>query len=304
MKTAIIGAGAIGSLFGSLIKANNADAVLFDKDIKKINSIRQNGIELVYPDSGKTLHVFPETAHSIEKIKSFDYYLLCVKSYSTEAAAEEISEICSSDSVIVTFQNGMGNAEILCRYFPESRIAAGTTSEGALFTPPSTVIYGGRGKTALSIIEKNTDNSKLLPLLELLNSCSITASISDDFKKDIWRKLIVNAVINPVTAVLRLQNRYVSESVYLRNLADMIIRESVKAAEKDKVYFDIEEIRSTVFSIAQKTGSNRSSMLQDIENRRKTEIDYISGTAADKAENAGIDLSVNRIMQNIIKVLE
>ena len=84
----------------------------------------------------------------------------------------------------------------------------------------------------------------------------------------------------------------------------MIISESVKAAEADGIKLDYGEMRNTVFSVAEKTGLNRSSMLQDVENRRKTEIDFISGSAADKAEEAGVSPSVNRIMQNIIKVLE
>ncbi len=304
MKTAIIGAGAIGSLFGSLLKINNIDAVLFDRDQDKINYIKNNGLKLIYPGNGESFRIYPEAESDIMKIKDFDYYLMCVKSYSTEAAAAEISAVCSSKSVIVTFQNGMGNVDILKKYFPESRIAAGTTSEGASFKSPGTVIYGGKGKTSFSIIDAGNDNKKLGQLITMLNNGGIDTSRADNYRRDIWKKLIVNAAINPLTAVLRVKNISVSESPCLRNLAEMIISESVKAAEADGIFFDYEEIRENVFNIAEKTAENRSSMLQDIENKRKTEIDYISGTAADRAEKAGIEKSVNRIMQNIIKVLE
>ena len=304
MKTAIIGSGAIGSLFGSLLKKNSIDAVLYDRDSRKTDYINKNGIELIYPESGEKLRLFPEASDRIERIKGFDYYLLCVKSYSTEAAAGEISGVAGNNSVIVTFQNGMGNVEILRKYFPDCRIAAGTTSEGALFNPPASVVYGGRGKTSFSIIKENADNSPLEPLIKMLNSSGFETALTEDYRHDIWKKLIVNAAINPLTAALRLENRYISESVYLREIAEMIILESVEAAAADGISLDYEEIRNTVFSVSEKTGLNRSSMLQDIENRRKTEIDYISGAAADKAEETGISLSVNRIMQNIIKVLE
>ena len=304
MKTAIIGAGAIGSLFGSLLKANNIDTVLYDRDSRKTDYINKNGIQLIYPQPGKKLTLFPEASDRIERIKGFDYYLLCVKSYSTEAVAEKISSVSRDDSVIVTFQNGMGNIEILRKYFRGSCIAAGTTSEGALFTPPASVVYGGRGKTSFSIIDKNGNNSVLEPILQMLNSSGIETSLTDNYRNDIWKKLVVNAAINPLTAALKLQNRHISESPYLREVAEMIILESIEAAGADGINLDYEEIKNTVFSVAEKTGLNRSSMLQDIENKRKTEIDFISGAAADKAEETGISLSVNRIMQNIIKVLE
>ena len=304
MKTAIIGSGAIGSLFGSLLKANSIDAVLFDKDSGKTDFINKNGIELIYPETGKKLHLYPEASSCIERIRNFDYYILCVKSYSTEEAAEKISRVSGDNSVIVTFQNGMGNVEIIRKYFPDSSVAAGTTSEGAVFTPPASVVYGGSGITAVSIIGRNPDNSKLEGFLKMLNKSGIETVITGNYRHDIWKKLVVNSAINPLTAALRLQNRFVSESPYLRNLAEMIIKESVKAAEADGIILEYEEIRNTVFSVAEKTGLNRSSMLQDIENGRKTEIDFISGSAADKAEKAGISPSVNRIMQNIIKVLE
>ena len=141
----------------------------------------------------------------------------------------------------------------------------------------------GKGETALSIIESGSSSALLEPLINALNRSGLKTSVSENYRKDIWRKLIVNAVINPVTAVLSLQNRHIADSVYLRDLAEMIISESVKAAAADGIYFDTDEIRDAVFTIAVKTGENRSSMLQDIENRRKTEIDYISGAAADKS---------------------
>lgn len=303
MKTAVIGAGAVGSLFASLLKTKNNDTVLFDTDIDKINYISRNGIELVFPESSGKKRIFPEAVSDTGRIRNYDYYLICVKSYSTEAAVKSIVSCAGENLVIVTFQNGMGNADIIRKYFPDTSSAAGTTSEGAAFINPATVIYGGRGKTALSMIDSRS-NSKLMPLIDALNSCGLEAALTDSFRKDIWKKLIINAAVNPLTAVLKLENRYISESVYLRNITEMIIRETVKAAESDGIFFDIDDITNTVYTVAEKTGRNRSSMLQDIENCRKTEIDFISGAAAEIAEKNGIASPVNRIMQNIVKVLE
>jgi 2-dehydropantoate 2-reductase len=302
MKTAVIGAGAIGSLFGSLLKANNFDVCLFDRDIKKIEYIKKNGIELVVPVTGEKKRIFPEAFSELQEIKSCDYYLFCVKSYSTEIAASEIASIASENSIAVTFQNGMGNIEKIQKYFPDKSIAAGTTSEGATFLPPGTVVYGGKGKTSVSMI--TSDRSRLNPLINALNRSGLNAEISSDFRKDIWRKLIINAAINPVTAVMKLQNKYICESEYLRAVSDLIIEEAVKTAEAEGIYFNPDEIKAEVYSVAQKTGENRSSMLQDIENSRKTEIDFISGAVADKAKNFSLNTPANIFMQNIIKVLE
>ena len=297
MKTAVIGAGAVGSLFASFLKTKNNDTVLLDTDLDKINYISSNGIELIFPENSSKKRIFPEAVTDTGRIKNYDYYLICVKSYSTEAAVKSIVSCAGENSVIVTFQNGMGNADIIRRFFPDTSSAAGTTSEGAAFINPATVIY------ALSMIDSRS-NSKLMPLIDALNSCGLEAALTDSFRKDIWKKLIINAAVNPLTAVLKLENRYISESVYLRNITEMVVRETVKAAESDGIFFDIDDITNTVYTVAEKTGRNRSSMLQDIENCRKTEIDFISGAAAEIAEKNGIASPVNRIMQNIVKVLE
>lgn len=308
MKIAVIGAGAIGSLFGSLLTANNVDVCLYDKDRDKIEFIKKNGIKLVFPQTGDKKKIFPKTASQLSDIDSCDYYLFCVKSYSTEKAASEIASIASENSIIITFQNGMGNVEKIQKFFPDKCIAAGTTSEGATFVAPGTVIYGGRGKTSISMIDSSaegtSDNTKIGPLIGALNKSDLHTCVSSNFRKDIWRKLIINAAINPVTAVMKLQNRCISESKYLRIVSDLIIEEAVKTAKAEGIHFNLDEIKSSVYSIAEKTGGNRSSMLQDIDNKRKTEIDFISGTIAEKGKYLNTETAANTFMFNIIKVLE
>ena len=304
MKTAVIGAGAIGSLFGSLLTANNVDVCLFDRDRYKIEFIKRNGIELIFPEKGVKKKIFPKASSELADIISCNYYLFCVKSYSTEKAASEIAGIASENSIVVTFQNGMGNVEKFQKFFPDRSIAAGVTSEGATFAAPGTVIYGGKGKTSVSMIDSSSDSSPLYPLIDALNRSALDAEISSDFRKDIWKKLIINAAINPVTAVMKLQNRYISQSEYLRAVSDLIIEEAVKTAAAEGIHFNLDEIKSSVYNIAEKTGENRSSMLQDIENKRKTEIDFISGAVAQRAEYFSLETPANTFMQNIVKVLE
>ncbi len=304
MKTAIIGAGAIGSLFGSLLKASGYSPVLYDTDSKKTEYINKNGIKLIYPKKEKQIHIFPEATDNIEEIKGFDYYVFCVKSYSTKAAAEKVSSVKSEQSIALSIQNGTGNEYIIANYFSKDFTAAGVTSEGASFISPASVIYGGKGKTLISIIKENPDNSKLKSLIKIFNRSGIETDITKNYRHDIWKKLIINAAINPVTAVLGFKNKAVSESPYLGKLTEMIIKDAVKGARAAGIKIDYNEIRETVFSTAEKTGENYSSMLQDIKNKRKTEIDYISGAIADYTENNGADISVSRIMQNIINALE
>ena len=304
MKIAIIGSGAVGTLFGGLLKANRINAVLFDSNKEKIKYIKENGIKIRYPETGKTLHLFPDAVSDKLQIHSFDYYIFCVKAYSTEKAAEEIASVAAENSIAVTFQNGMGNIENLLKHFRACSIAAGVTSEGATETANGEIVYGGKGRTEISFIDNNRDTEKIKTLIDIFNSSKLSSELNNNYKYLIWKKLIINAAINPLTAITRLKNRYIAESEYMRSLSEKIVDESVKIAAGENIIFNSDEMKKIVFSTAEKTGNNKSSMLQDIEADRKTEIDYISGALADSAEKSGIKAPLNKSMHNIIKVLE
>ena len=304
MKTAIIGAGAIGTLFGGLLKKNNIDTVLFDTDRGKTEYIKKNGIKIIHPGRSGTVHVFPEASSDLSAIRSFDYYIFCVKAYSTEKAASAVAEVAGDNSVFITFQNGLGNIEALAKYLSFSSIAAGTTSEGATQTGEGEIIYGGKGITELSMIDPYGSPEKLEKFISVLNTCGLETSEADDYRRLIWKKLIINAAINPVTAVTHLRNRYISGSPFLRNISEKIAEEAVRIAALEDIHFDIDEIKKTVYRVAEKTGDNRSSMLQDIENKRKTEIDFISGAITDAAAKFATEAPYNRIMVEMVKALE
>ncbi|MCQ2604026.1 MAG: 2-dehydropantoate 2-reductase [Spirochaetia bacterium] len=301
MKIGIFGAGSLGTLYGGMLSASGTEVILYARKSNKNRTLlEKNSAEVRNPDNTAITSTLKITS-VISDLASCDYILLCVKSYSTEEAAAQLSA-ASPTGIIVTFQNGWGNIDILKKYFPCSRIAAGTTSEGAYLIEPGIAVHGGHGITSISML--SGDNAELEPLVTSLNHAGLKAEINPDHIKAIWKKLIINAVINPLTAIAEVKNIQVSSSPYLRSAGEEIIKECVLCSQAEGINLTYDEMHDAVFSVAEKTGSNRSSMLQDILAGRKTEIDFISGAIEKTGLKYNIDTKVNSLLKNIVKAKE
>jgi len=133
------------------------------------------------------------------------------------------------------------------------------------------------------------------------NQCNLNANVSENLKKDIWQKLIVNCVLNPTSAILRVDNNAISDEK-LNPLKTSIVDECLKVSEKEGIKFDIDFV--TAINKAVKGSKNLSSMHQDLIKGKKTEIDYLNGAVVELGKKYGIDCSVNKGLVSMIKFLE
>lgn len=302
MKIGIMGAGAIGTLYGGMLAASGTDTVIYVKPGPKYDILKKKGkLEIIFPGN-RTIESNPLITDSLTGLSECDFLILCVKSYSTEKAAAMASEAVKKSCIIVSFQNGLGNIEAIKRYFPENRISAGTTSEGSFLKGPGIAVHGGKGVTSISMLDKN--NSCLEKFAEAMNYAGFKCKIDPDYMKLIWKKLIVNAAINPLTALENVSNKYICSSPYLKKIAEKIIEEGIKCAEAEEIFLSFKEMADTVFTTAEKTGDNISSMLQDIRGGRTTEIDHISGAIEKRGIKYGIETKTNSAMKNLVKAKE
>ena len=302
MKIAVLGAGAMGSLFGGRLSAvKNCRVLLYDINKEHLDTIARQGLAIEAADaSARTFH--PEVAASPADVRGSDVFIVFVKANATKEVAERFAPFAGPETLALTLQNGLGNAEVLSSRFGEARTAAGVTSEGATYLGPGRIRHAGRGFTYLAM--SDGDNSKLAPLSELLSAAGFENHLETEVDSLIWSKLIVNVGINALTALLGVPNGRLLDLEKARELmADLVAEASAVAAARG-VRLTFADPLKAVLEVARKTADNRSSMLQDVDRDRPTEIDMINGAVVREADQLGISVPVNRTLTRLVSALE
>ena len=295
MRILVFGAGSIGSLIGGLL-SRKYDVTLLGRK-KHMDEMKKNGLKI----TGKTNNVFyPKTATKISG--KYDLIILTVKAYDTEESMEILKPIIDSNTVILSLQNGLGNEEIIVNSRGNKGVLRGITNHGVIFVKPGEIHHSGMGETVIGEIDGKT-TERIKKICSIFNSVGIKTRISNDIKKDVWSKTIINSAINPITAITGLKNGYLLKILGLTKLMEQVCIEGMRVANKSGVFFDFDVFEKTK-KIASLTVNNKSSMLQDLQNRKKTEIDFINGAIVEIGKKHGIDTPLNSMLTGMVKVLE
>jgi 2-dehydropantoate 2-reductase len=300
MKTAVVGAGAMGSLFGALLAEAGVDVRLIDIWKEHVAAVNQNG--LTVESEGHVRQVRIKAAVAPESTGSVDLIILFVKSAQTEAAARTAAGLAGPDSLVLTLQNGLGNADTISEIIDPQRVVAGTTAHGATILGPGKVRHAGRGATVIGMWAGG-DNAPARQIADRFTTAGIETEISDDILQVVWQKLLVNVGINAITALTGIKNGRILDLEASRNLSVAAVEEAAAVARALGV--DVRpDAAAHVLKIAEATGSNRSSMGQDIDARRQTEIDVINGVVVREARKAGLKAPVNQTLTALVETLQ
>jgi 2-dehydropantoate 2-reductase len=229
-----------------------------------------------------------------------DLVILTVKAYGTINAAKKIRNACSAP--ILSLQNGIKNEEIIEKIVGEKRTIGGITTHGVRYISPGKIRHTGMGNTIIGEMDGSV-SKRIKKFASAFSECGIETTISSNIRKEIWRKAIVNASINPLTAILRCRNGYLLDNKHAKKLMECICREAVmvsKSAGMDPG----DEIIKKVEEVACLTRENYSSMLQSIIRNKKTEIDHINGEIVKIGRKNGIETPINSTLVAIIKAME
>jgi len=223
---------------------------------------------------------------------SADILFVLVKSHAT--ASLQLPQ----NTPVLTLQNGLGNAEILSNSGLVS-LMAGATSEAVTWLDTGHVRHAASGKT---IFGAWTFCDTVQPL-NLLQRAGFDAEVTKNPAKAIWKKAIINAGINPLTALLNLKNGALLEREETVELLRILVLEAVSVAEAEGYHFDCDLVEETL-QVCSATCDNESSMLQDIRNSRRTEIDAISGEILRRAHRAGLKVPHTQTIYNLVRTRE
>jgi 2-dehydropantoate 2-reductase len=292
----------MGSLFGGRLSQAGVDVVLFDLNEAHLTAVREEGLRIEELATGHTEICRPRATGRAEDLGKAEYLLVFVKSAATASVAERFAPLAAPGAIVVTVQNGLGNEGILKSHFGAARTAAGVTAQGATFVAPGHIRHAGRGPTHLCMSDRR--NERLAALVEAFNQAGLETQIENDIDNLIWSKLIINVGINALTALVGVPNGqllHCSDSLAL--MADLV-EEAAAVARARGVTLTYGNPLERVREVADRTGKNRSSMLQDFDNRRSTEIDFINGAVVREAEALGIPVPVNRAVTRLVRAVE
>lgn len=289
-KIFVLGAGAIGSSYGALLSRKN-DVTLIGNE-NHVDAIISRGLTLS-GDVQKEFFLKAET--KIREVLSNTLILLTTKAHDSEKAITEIKGLLKDDTVILILQNGLGNKELVKRIIrDEIQIVRGLVKSAAQFLEPGKIAFWN-GETIL----EQTKMSKRI--VWLFNESGLRTRISNEMDEEMWNKLVVNCVVNPITAILRVRDNEVAVDS-LRQLRHGIVEECVKVGKCEGIVFQLDLKEAIEKDIMKFT--NFSSMCQDIMKRKKTEIDFLNGKIVELGKKHNIPTPINEAMTCLIKFLE
>lgn len=302
MKISIIGAGAMGSLYGGKLSAAGADVVLYDINKEHVEAVNSGGLHIEDLATGEVETVHPRASADPNAVEGSDYIVVFVKSTATDAVGRQFAGLTGQDSIVITLQNGVGNDKVLERHFGPERTAAGVTSQGATFLGPGKIRHAGKGPTHLCMLNKQ--NHTLGPLVDAMNLAEFETHIEENIENLIWSKLVINIGINALTALTGLKNGGLLEHDETKRLVKSLVEEAVEVVEAKGLELTYPSPLEMVYTVCEKTGGNRSSMLQDFDRNSRTEIDFINYALVQEGEALGIPLPVNETVSLLVKTLD
>lgn len=299
MKIAVMGAGAMGSWIGALLSNAGHDVTLIGRD-PHMGVVAGKGLEV----SGRTtldVHLKAVTRPSMADVP--DVLILAVKAHQTRQALADAHPILGARTLVVSMQNGLGNVEAIADLVDDRRVFAAVTTHGVTFVEPGHVRHAGTGYFVVGSPFNEHDAARRLA--DLFASAGLDVAFTDRIVGELWAKVVVNCAINPITAITGLKNGALLDTPPLRELMQRVVEEAVDVARAENAPLpEGEDLLARARRVAELTASNKSSMLQDIERARQTEIDAICGEIVQRGLRHGIDTPVNLSLRALVKGIE
>jgi 2-dehydropantoate 2-reductase len=292
----IVGTGALATLFATRLTQAGYRVTMLGTWKEGIETLNKNGARLI--DTSGNEHQFKVHAtDDPRECAGAKHVLVLVKAWQTERATGQLKECLAEDGLAVTLQNGLGNYETLTRSLGLDRVALGSTTTGATLLEPGLAKVGGEG---IISIERH---QALGPIEKALRTAKFNVQIVEDAQSIVWGKLVINAAINPLTALLRVTNGELLNRPSAREMMGALACEAAQVAKAENVDLPFSDPIVAAEDVARKTAANRSSMLQDVLRGAPTEIDAICGAVVKAGQKHGINTPANWACWNLIKAI-
>lgn len=300
MKTVFLGSGAMGCLYGGLLAEAGFDVTLVDVWKEHMDAVNERGLSIQAAGEERIIKNIRGTTDPAAAGKA-DLIVVFVKSTATSEAMKGAMSLVGPDTAVLTLQNGLGNVEKLAAVAGSERVVAGITGHGSTLLGPGKIRHAGQGDTIIGEPD-GTISERLQKIGAMFEQAKIPTRLSNNVIGLIWGKLLVNVGINALTAMTGLRNGRMTEVPEAEELLIAAVKEGMAVAAAAGITLETDDPVEYTKKVARMTGPNRSSMLQDVMNKRLTEIDVINGAIVDEGKRLGVTTPINLALTNLIRI--
>lgn len=313
MKVLIYGAGAIGSVFGGFLAKSGHEVVLLGRpqhmEIIKAKGLKIEGLWGEFLVNSNLSCYTNSQLVKQDHYGTFDLILLTVKAYDTHSAASDLRNIVGIDTMVLSLQNGITNLEILAKNIGKDQVLGGMVIFGAEVSSPGIVkITVSADDVIIGRISEKTDENKVKEIADNFTEAGIKTKITDKIETILWNKMLYNCSLNALASILNVNYGQLLDTEFTKNIIRRIVSEIYSVTEKKGINLEFkqkEDYLKILFNhLIPLTASHKPSMLQDLQKRRKTEIDYLNGMIAQMAKDLGIQAQTNLTLTELIKFKE
>lgn len=300
MRIAVIGAGAMGSIYGGHLSLHH-EVFLIDTNQAVVDQINKDGLKLL--ENGEDIIYHPTALTSTEGQEPMDLVILFVKALFSKAALTNNQGIIGPNTYLMTLQNGSGHEDLLGEFVPQNHIIIGTTEDNGAVLAPGYVRRGGTGKTNIGMLVEDSEGF-LLKLKKVLDSCGFMGYVHENIQQLIWNKLFTNVSLSAVTGVLQVPMGFIAGNTHAWTITKKLIHEAVEVAHGLGLEADEAEITEKVRLTSVNSPEGITSICADLKNGRKTEVNTISGSVVRASKKCGVPAPTHELIVELVHAME
>lgn len=304
MKITVIGGtGAMGLIFGARLAQAGHDVTLLDVNVDAIEAVNKNGAKITTKEGIVEIVKDLKATSDPGSIGSTELAIVFTKCYWTEEALRNAKSIFSPDTTVLSLQNGWGNYDVITKIVNPRNVLVGVSYVSGTTLGLGHARQVGNPIAFIGRVGDAADDS-VKKIAATLDAIGVKTTASDDALKEIFTKLAHNVACLAITALLKMEAHRVVDNEYTIGLMDDLLAETIAVAKAKGIKLDAVERRKGIHDLMRNAVGARSSMLQDADAKRKTEIDVINGAIVKMGKETGIPTPANECMVKLVKALE
>ena len=300
MKIAVIGAGAMGALYGGYLSRGN-DVLLVDVNKTQVDTINEKGLIIHEPD-GSQMVCHPKAAVDTQGMAPVDVVVLFVKAMFSKAALENNRALIGPDTYLMTLQNGSGHEDVLSQFVDREHVVIGTTQHNSAIVGFGEIRHGGSGKTCIGPLVG--DAARLEPIARAFTESGLEAVCDAQVQRLIWGKMMTNVSASVLTGVLQVPLGFIAQDESAWAICETLVREAVAVAAGEGIEFDVDEKLAEVRGVCERSPGGLTSIYADLRDGRRTEVDTISGSVVRASRRNGVPAPTHEAMVNLVHAME
>ena len=301
MNITVLGAGAMGMLFGGYLSQQN-NVWLIDIDKNRIDKISADGV--LIRESDATDHTYhPNAVVTSAGLPAMDLLIVFVKSMYTISALETNKQLIGPNTYLMTLQNGAGHESKLLQFADADHVIIGSTQHNSSIIENCHINHGGIGKTSIGLLAGNSE--RIGNIVKNFSACGLACGTSADIKRQIWTKLFTNTAASSLTAVLQVPLGFIHEDANAHKMMEILAREATAVANADcGGGFDEAEVIGGVDTVCRNAPNGYTSIYADVKKGARSEVDTISGSVVETGKRLGIPTPYHEMVVALIHAME